>query len=248
MSSRSRLLLASLTTLAIGLGALLVVGNVLLAQRVRSEATGILRANAEAQLSALDVTAGGVRVRSTANDGVLDRRSWVLDGSRVLERPPGASTQLDRAATTLGRRTRAAEVTGPGDTRLRAEPIRGPGGGRVLGAVVVACALRPVAQMTADAEDWSAYDLDRRFGLGAPRDELTALAATLDGLLARIAASRRHEQRFAGDMAHELRRPLAGLQLQAELALNATGPGADAEREAAAGGSRRTGVQAQRGG
>src|SRR5206468_8327932 len=94
-------------------------------------------------------------------------------------------------------------------------------------------ALRPVAQMTADAEDWGAHDLDRRFGLGPARDQLTALAATLDGLLARIAASRRHEQRFASEMAHELRTPVAGLRGRAELALGADGPGADAERAAA---------------
>ena len=81
-------------------------------------------------------------------------------------------------------------------------------------------ALRPVAQMTDSARDWGAHDLDRRFGLGPARDELTGLAATLDGLLARIAASRRHEQRFASEVAHELRTPLAALQLRAELALS----------------------------
>ena len=85
-------------------------------------------------------------------------------------------------------------------------------------------ALRPVVQMTASAEDWGAHDLDRRFDLGPPRDELTGLAATLDHLLARIAASRRHEQRFASEMAHELRTPLAGLRARAELALGARGP------------------------
>ena len=42
--------------------------------------------------------------------------------------------------------------------------------------------------MTADAEEWGARDLDRRFDLGPSRDELTGLAATLDGLLSRIAA------------------------------------------------------------
>ncbi|MEY2516695.1 MAG: two-component system, OmpR family, sensor kinase, partial [bacterium] len=94
-------------------------------------------------------------------------------------------------------------------------------------------ALRPVVQMTASAEDWGAHDLDRRFALGPPRDELTGLAATLDHLLARIAASRRHEQRFASEMAHELRTPLAGLRARAELALGADGPNAGAEREAA---------------
>lgn len=80
-------------------------------------------------------------------------------------------------------------------------------------------ALRPVAEMTASAAAWSAHDLDRRFALGEPRDELTGLAATLDGLLARIAASRRHEQRFASEMAHELRTPIAGVRARAELAL-----------------------------
>jgi signal transduction histidine kinase len=94
-------------------------------------------------------------------------------------------------------------------------------------------ALRPVAQMTTRAEDWGAHDLDRRFDLGPPRDELTGLAATLDGLLARIAASRRHEQRFASEVAHELRTPIAVLRGRAELALAARGAGAGPEREAA---------------
>ncbi|MBI5106560.1 MAG: HAMP domain-containing histidine kinase [Solirubrobacterales bacterium] len=94
-------------------------------------------------------------------------------------------------------------------------------------------ALRPVAQMTAHAEDWGAHDLNRRFDLGPPRDELTGLAATLDGLLARIAASRRHEQRFASEVAHELRTPLAGLRARAELALRRQGPEAERERREA---------------
>jgi two-component system, OmpR family, sensor kinase len=80
-------------------------------------------------------------------------------------------------------------------------------------------ALEPVAEMTRRASDWSEHDLDRRFDLGPPRDELTALSATLDGLLARIAASLRHEQRFSAEMAHELRTPLSGVRGEAELAL-----------------------------
>jgi signal transduction histidine kinase len=80
-------------------------------------------------------------------------------------------------------------------------------------------ALQPVAEMTQRAADWSEHDLDRRFDLGPPRDELTALSATLDGLLARIASSLRHEQRFSAEMAHELRTPLSGVRGEAELAL-----------------------------
>src|SRR5262249_19666814 len=67
--------------------------------------------------------------------------------------------------------------------------------------------------------EWSSGDLAGRFALGPPRDELTALAATLDGLLGRIEAAMRHEQRFSAEMAHELRPPLAGGRGEAELAL-----------------------------
>ncbi|MBJ7472800.1 MAG: HAMP domain-containing histidine kinase [Solirubrobacteraceae bacterium] len=81
----------------------------------------------------------------------------------------------------------------------------------------VGAALAPVAQMARDAGEWSEHDLDRRFGLGPAHDELTGLAVTLDGLLERIAASRRQEQRFSAEMAHEVRTPLAALRGEAEL-------------------------------
>jgi signal transduction histidine kinase len=89
----------------------------------------------------------------------------------------------------------------------------------LLARRVVGAALRPVADMTSRAAEWSANDLHRRFALGRPHDELTSLAATLDGLLGRLDAALRHEQRFSAEMAHELRTPLAGLRMEAELAL-----------------------------
>jgi signal transduction histidine kinase len=76
--------------------------------------------------------------------------------------------------------------------------------------------------MTEQAEAWSEHDLDRRFGLGEPHDELTRLAFTLDRLLDRIAASLRHERRFSAELSHELRTPLAKLSAEAELALRRT--------------------------
>jgi signal transduction histidine kinase len=91
--------------------------------------------------------------------------------------------------------------------------------GTLLVRRAVGNALGPVAEMTRAAADWSEHDLDRRFDLGPPRDELTGLSATLDSLLARIAASLRHEQRFSAEMAHELRTPLSGVRGEAELAL-----------------------------
>ena len=263
MSLRTRLLAASLATLAVGLAALLICGNVLLGVRVRAEATSLLRERADTQLAAISVAPDGLRVRESPNEAALDRRSWVLDAGSVIERPAGVSAQLDRAAVALGRGARTAEADGPGDIRLRAARVPGRPGAAVvvglsvapleslqhevlLGSLALAAlvllagavairgaldgALRPVAQMTASAEDWSAHDLEHRFGLGAPRDELTALAATLDRLLGRIASSRRHEQRFASEVAHELRTPVAGLRARAELALSSRGPASEGER------------------
>jgi signal transduction histidine kinase len=271
VSLRLRLLLTSLLTLALGLGTLLIVGNVLLGRRVDGEASSVLRAYADAQVAGLRVTSGGVRVVEAPNDAALDNRAWVFSGDRVLERPAGVAAAVDRVAVALGRAARLAERDFPGaKLRLRAVPVRAAPGVRPAGAVVVAFstaslehlqaevlvgslvvaalvllaggiairsaldgALHPVAQMTASAEDWGAHDLDRRFDLGPPRDELTALAGTLDRLLGRIAASRRHEQRFAAEVAHELRTPLATLRLRAELAGRPGNADADAEEQTA---------------
>jgi signal transduction histidine kinase len=84
-------------------------------------------------------------------------------------------------------------------------------------------ALGPVGAMTEAAADWSEHDLDRRFALGPPRDEIGGLAATLDRLLERIAGSRRHERRFAADVAHELRTPLAAIRARVDLSLDPRG-------------------------
>jgi len=80
-------------------------------------------------------------------------------------------------------------------------------------------ALRPVSRMTDAAATWSEHDLNKRFHLGEPHDELTRLGATLDTLLSRLAASLRHEQLFAAELSHELRTPLARITTEAELAI-----------------------------
>ena len=73
--------------------------------------------------------------------------------------------------------------------------------------------------MTAEAADWSEHDLDHRFNVGEPNDELTQLAATFDNMLARIASALRHEQLLSAELSHELRTPLAAVVTEAELAL-----------------------------
>ena len=84
--------------------------------------------------------------------------------------------------------------------------------------------LRPVAAMTeaarrmSEAEGRGAFAsrLPADFG---PPDELTELAETFNGLLARLEASVARERRFTANAAHELLTPLATLRSEAEVAL-----------------------------
>ncbi len=255
MSFRLRLLVTSLTTLAVGLGALLVLGNVLLDRQVTAQASEVLHERAQAEIATLQPTRTGVRVREVVNDAALDRQAWVFQDGRALEQPEGASPRTDAVAQRLATGRLPADAEPIDDLRLHAERVATSGaaasaavvvslstaslerlqevvlvGSAVLALLVLAAgaiailravdgALAPVALMTEQARSWGAEDLDRRFALGAPTDELTSLAATLDGLLARIAGARRREQRLAAEIAHELRTPLAGIRGRAELAL-----------------------------
>jgi hypothetical protein len=53
-----------------------------------------------------------LQVRASPNDQTLDRRSWVLHGGRVVERPTGISAVLDRTAMALARRRLARSCGG----------------------------------------------------------------------------------------------------------------------------------------
>src|SRR6476619_4998644 len=89
----------------------------------------------------------------------------------------------------------------------------------LVARLVTSRALAPVAQMAERATDWSEHDLGRRFELGPPTNEISALGGTLDGLLERVAMTIRAEQRLTSELAHELRTPLAAIQGSADLAL-----------------------------
>jgi signal transduction histidine kinase len=156
-------------------------------------------------------------------------RALAAGGARYAD-VPGANIRLYAAPVTLGRRHVGAVVAGvslaPYDQTRRLALIASV----VFGALTIlivalaarwllAASLRPVVRMTRQAAAWSEHDLDRRFALGEPHDELSELAATLDGLLDRLAASLRREQRFSAELSHELRTPLSRVMAEAELAL-----------------------------
>lgn len=85
-------------------------------------------------------------------------------------------------------------------------------------------ALAPVKRMTLTAAEIAeGGDLSQRRRLeasGADGDELHALSATLEAMLARLEESFEREQRFTSDAAHELRTPINAMRAQAEYALS----------------------------
>ncbi|HVA31742.1 MAG TPA: ATP-binding protein [Gaiellaceae bacterium] len=150
-------------------------------------------------------------------------------GPRFLELPDADTRLYARPVVIGGRRVGTVVVAtslAPYESTRRVALV----GSLVFGGLVLvfvalaarwllASSLRPVQRMTRQAATWSERDLDQRFGLGAPRDELTELAATLDGLLDRLGASLRREQRFSAELSHELRTPIARVIAEVELAL-----------------------------
>jgi signal transduction histidine kinase len=136
------LALVALATTAGWVIGLTVVFNVLLVAQLHHQADNLLRTRAEAVLATVSVApSGGIRVREPANDAALDAGVWVYEGSRAIDRPPGAAA-LQRAAdgmTSGGRRF--SEVGGPSGVRLYAVPVRHAG--VRVGTVVAATSLAP---------------------------------------------------------------------------------------------------------
>jgi signal transduction histidine kinase len=90
----------------------------------------------------------------------------------------------------------------------------------LAGYGLAAAALRPVEAMRRRAEAVSAHETGQRLPVPPARDELQALALTLNDMLERLEAAFEHERRFVSDASHELRTPLALLRAELELALN----------------------------
>lgn len=84
---------------------------------------------------------------------------------------------------------------------------------RVIGAT-----LRPVEALRAGAERISGSGRDERLPVPDTDDEVGALARTLNSMLDRLSSSRERQRAFLGDVAHELRSPLASMRTQLEVA------------------------------
>jgi signal transduction histidine kinase len=157
------------------------------------------------------VLADGRRHRTTAVAGL--RGDW-----RLLEVP----TTVDgrQAVLVIGRSIAARAET---LDRLEREFVLVAPAALLLailaGYVLAAAALRPVEAMRRRASAISATTPGRRLPVASTRDEISALAVTLNEMLGRLEEALEHERRFVADASHELRTPLALLRAELELAL-----------------------------
>lgn len=78
-------------------------------------------------------------------------------------------------------------------------------------------ALRPVRKVSEAARSISVNTLDTRLALPGPGDEIKELADTFDAMLERLQQNFELQGRFVGDVAHELRTPLASLRTNLEV-------------------------------
>ncbi len=80
--------------------------------------------------------------------------------------------------------------------------------------------LAPLSRIAGEIARRDGDDVTPVASEGAP-DEVKPLIASLNGLLVKVDAARRHEKEMTAFAAHELRTPLAGLKTQAQVALAA---------------------------
>jgi len=90
----------------------------------------------------------------------------------------------------------------------------------LLGGIVLAGkAMNPVAAMSRELKKISAENLDERMPNPKTGDELEELSQTFNGLLDHLHDAFARERQFIGDMAHELKTPLATLRSSIEVTL-----------------------------
>src|SRR3954451_7398352 len=143
MSLRSRVTLASIGVLGIGLAIVGVALNLVLANRLSADASSVLRERAASQLATLDTGGERLAVHDGRGDAVLDQQAWVFDhAGQIVERPPGDDREYATARSLSG-------VTEPTERSIdeRARLLRVPAydrdGKRRVGSVVVGVSLAP---------------------------------------------------------------------------------------------------------
>jgi signal transduction histidine kinase len=89
----------------------------------------------------------------------------------------------------------------------------------VTGWLIAGRVLRPLRAMRSATQQITERNLHERLALPGPADEVTDLANTIDGLLARLQTAFEAQRRFVASASHELRTPLTLNRALLEVAL-----------------------------
>jgi signal transduction histidine kinase len=138
-----RTLRGRLTTLALlaalaAVAVLTVAFNVILDRSLNTDADNRARSLATATAANVGYANGHLRVQDAVDDAIVDRRVWVYEGTRAIERPP-ATPALQRSADALAGSAHVFDDVPGRDVRLYAAPVHVRG--RQMGTVVAAQSL-----------------------------------------------------------------------------------------------------------
>jgi signal transduction histidine kinase len=136
---RTRLLLAAVGAVALALVVGVVAFNLFLGQRLSASATSLARAQAEAELSSLEVVDGKLVAPTGLEEGAVGSPVWVFSGTTVLEKPRVPASLTDAAASLADGPERATRFKE--SLRLYALPVTDHG--HRVGTVVAGVSLAP---------------------------------------------------------------------------------------------------------
>lgn len=251
---RGRLALVAVLSTALWVLLITVAIDLVLVHQLKLQADDVLRSRSEAAVALLDENRGTLDPRELDSEvwvvvaGRLvqapSNRPQLGPGVLALAAHGSGFRDVDGPDVRLyARPFRTAGTAGVVVTSVDLQPYARSarlaiGGSMVLALVlvgsvypitrvVVGRALRPVADMSDQAAQWSAEDVSQRFGAATRPQELARLSRDLDGLLDRLAAVLRHEQQLSAEISHELRTPLSRIVAEVDLLQSSTDPDAE---------------------
>lgn len=221
MGVRLRTTLTATAAVAVALGlasvALFAVLNASLADATRKSALQDAKDRAVRIVSVVD--SGGLssgqeqQLSGPGGYGKAPGGPGTMEVTKVLETKNGPVTVVGQAPTAPARAamTTLRELLIPGVPSLLALVS-------LLTWLAVGRALRPVAAIRAKVAEITAHDLHERVPVPGTRDEIAALARTVNRTLDRLSTAVEAHRQFVADAAHELRSPMAVLRTRLELA------------------------------
>ena len=180
-------------------------------------------------------------VQVVGADGTVLRSSAALAGQPALAARPGAgelygseqshliegegdtyevvAVRTSRGWVVAARSTEAADAATQSTARLLAIGVPGIVGlVAALSWVLAGRALRPVEQLRSRAASITEAGTGARLPEVASSDEIGRLAETLNQMLTRLDSSASAQRQFVADASHELRSPIAAIQVVMEVA------------------------------